>query len=66
VGYFSQPLVGTSALQVAELRGSMHRLIMSQSFQSKLSDVVGEEWLDASLFYDALSVTMVGSGRGII
>jgi hypothetical protein len=44
----------------------MHQLIMSQSFQSKLSDVVGEEWLVASLFYDALSVTMAGSGRGII
>jgi hypothetical protein len=33
---FSQPLVGTSAFHVAELRGSLPQLTLSQSLQSTL------------------------------
>jgi hypothetical protein len=36
VGDFSQPLVGTSAFQVAELRGSRRQLTLSQNSQSVL------------------------------
>jgi hypothetical protein len=36
MGDFRQPLVGTSAFQVAELRGSPHRLNSNQSSQSVL------------------------------
>jgi hypothetical protein len=37
VGDFSQPLVGKSASQVTELRGSPHQLTLSRNSQSVLS-----------------------------
>jgi hypothetical protein len=42
VGDLRQPLVGTSAFQVAEIRGSTHQLPLSRN--SQCSDVVDEEW----------------------
>jgi hypothetical protein len=52
-GEFSQPTVGTSAFQVAELRGSPHRIT---SAVCQCSDVVGKEWNPHIMNFRAINV----------